>query len=101
MAIYIRIEKKSEKNDIGYYEVTTEAAGGAHFYIGIDKKNGLINFYTSRDMNIPVEVVDCANKDKPLKGVPNVAVPVFARVVLRALKAFDMDGFPEYLSHEA
>jgi hypothetical protein len=95
------ITKFLEKNGVGCYEVSTKDCGGAHFYISIDKKNGLINFYTSRDMSIPVEIVDCANKDKPLKGIPGVPGSIFGRVVIKALRVFDVDGFPDCISYAA
>jgi hypothetical protein len=101
MGVYIKIVKLLEKDGIGYYEVSTEDFGGAHFYIGINKSAQIINFYTSSDLNKPVKVVDCTRKNDPISTMDNVPMAIFGRVIIKVMRSFNLDIFPNYLSYEA
>ena len=101
MAINIKIQKHSVIGDTGYYKIDTQDFGGAHFYIGIDKKNKNIKFYISDPFNDPIKMIDCKNENAPIGSLPGVDISILGRVVMRALKVMKGNDFPEYISYEA
>lgn len=101
MGIYIKIAKVDEKNGIGYYCVSTSDFGGANFYIGVDKNDQKVFIYELLNPKILLGEIDCKDRDKPISSFSKIPMAVLGRVIMRALKSFNMDELPEYLSYEA
>ncbi len=101
MAFHIEIAKVREKNGIGYYEVSTKHFGGAHFYIGIDKAMKKLYIYESMEPLKLLREIDCKERERRIDSFENISMHIIARVVMRAMKSFDMAEFPKYLSYVA
>jgi len=102
MALYIKIEKIKEENKTAYYSVSTQAFGGANFYIAIDKSNQTIKLYQNNDFSKPpIRVIDYNNPEEKVGTFLNVNPGVLGRVMMQAMKVFHLDEFPEYLDYAA
>ena|SRR5579872_532091 len=101
MAIYIKIEKVLEKNNIGYYHVFTENYGGANFYVGINKKLHTINCYLTNDFSKPIRIINLNDPNERVGELPGVQPSIIGRLIMKVNKVFKLDNFPEYISYEA
>ena len=93
------IKKLLEKNKIGFYEVETKDNGSSHFYIGIDKRNKLINIYLTDNVTEPSFIID-PNKEDSISNNGYIDPSILIHVVAKALKTFDLDDYPKFLSYQ-
>jgi len=101
MALYIKIEKILEENDIAYYYLVTQAFGGAEFYIGIDKDEKKIYCYFTKDLSGSVKIIDCNDPNERFDNLPEVNSSILIRVVRQAFKVFKLNEYPQYLDYAA
>lgn len=99
MAIYIKIHKLFEENQIGYYEISTNNFGGCYFFIGIDKKNKSIQCYLTKDFCIPFKTIKFDDESEMIDNLPGVDANILGRVAIKALRIFETNDFPEYLDY--
>jgi hypothetical protein len=99
MGIYIKMHKLFELNQIGYYEVSTDNFGGCYFFIGINKKNKSIECYLTKDFSAPLKIIKFDNENEMLGNLPGVDASILGRVVIKALRIFETNNFPEYLDY--
>ena len=99
MAIYIKIKKFLEKDDIGYYKAFVKECNEADFYVGINKKEQTISYYLTDDFSNSIYVVDCKNPYAFIGIIPGISHSDLGKVFMQAIKVFKLDEFPEYISH--
>jgi hypothetical protein len=100
MAIWVKIQKVLEKNGVGYYKIYKQDYREIEVYMGIDRPNKLISVYITEDFPKPVHIIDY-NKNEPIGCIPGVSMIVFSRAFIQAVKALDMDVFPDCLDYSA
>lgn len=100
MAIYVKIRKLFEKNEIGFYEISKESGDSNNLYMSIDRKNRLIRFYLKNNFSNLIHEVNC-NQDKPIGSIPGITMITYSRALIQAIKTLDMDKFPEVLDYAA
>lgn len=93
------MHKIFELNQVGYYEVSTDNFGGSHFFIGFDKQNRAIQCYLTKNFYIPFKTIKFDNENEQLGDLPGVDTNILGRVVIKGLRVFSMDDFPEYLDY--
>ena len=91
--------KLFEEHQVGYYEVSSDNFGGAHFFIGIDKVNKSIQCYVAKDFSSPIRIIKFDNADEMIGGLPGVSASILGRVVIKALQVFEMNNFPSFLDY--
>jgi len=103
MAICIIIKKILEKNNVGYYEISTKISNEADFYIGINKKTQKIYCYLTNDFTKPIRIIECNNPNERVGSIPeiNIGPDILGRVILKAMKTFILDEFPNDISYQA
>lgn len=93
------MHKIFELNQIGYYEVSTANFGGSNFFIAIDKTNRSIKCYLTKDFSIPFRIITFDDESEMVGELPGVDSNILDRVVIKSLRTFAMDDFPEYLDY--
>ena len=103
MGIYIRIEKYKEDKGIGYYEVSTQAFGGANFFIGIDINLKKIYIYLLKNCEQIAGEIDFNDEEKPINSIANIPNGVISRIIMKVLRVevFEKNILPKFLSWEA
>jgi len=103
MGIYIGIEKYKENKGIGYYEVSTQAFGGAHFFIGIDINLKKIYIYLSKNCEKISGEIDFNDNEKPISSIANIPGAILGKIVSKVLcvKVFEDNILPDLLSYHA
>jgi hypothetical protein len=98
-AIYIKMEKILEKNNIAYYHVSTEDLGGSKFYVGIDKQEKKIYCYFERDFSNIIRIIDCNDPNERIGNLPRVDSLIISKVIGQAFKVFKSGEFSQYLDY--
>lgn len=97
----ILIDKISDDNNIGYYEISSSDFNINNFYMCIDKARKIIKFFLKKDFSQnPIRIIDY-NKNERMGAIPGVPTIVFSIVLRHAFKVFNMNVFPESLSYAA
>ena len=100
MSIYIKIRKIDKKEDSKiYYEVFTQDFGGTHFCVCIDQKNKKLLFFIKNDFSTVIKTIDLLRLDEPLGFLGDVDQNIYVRVVMKIIKAFQDNSFPENLDY--
>lgn len=99
MAIYIKITKISEKQDLGFYHVFTEGFGGADFYICFNKQEKKIYCSFKKDFSEVVRVIDFNDPNERIGNLPGVDSGIISRIIRQAFKVFELNDFPQYLDY--
>ncbi|HLJ31802.1 MAG TPA: hypothetical protein VKU36_05150 [Candidatus Babeliales bacterium] len=100
LSIYIKIRKINEKEDGKiYYEVLTQDFGGAHFYFCIDQQNKKLLFFKENDFSAVIKIIDLIQLDQPLGFLDHIDHKLYARVVMKAVKAFQDNNFLDDLDY--
>jgi hypothetical protein len=96
VGIYIKIRKMDKQEDSRiYYEVLTQDFGGAHFYFCINQKDKKLLFFINNDFSAAIKIIDFLQLDEPLGLLDNIDQKIYTRVVMKAVKAFQENNFPE------
>lgn len=72
MGIYIKIDKLTQRDMTGRYQVSTEAFGGANFYIEINKEKRTITFFLDSSFIQPIRVLDLTDENELVGTLPNI-----------------------------
>lgn len=96
----IKIDKLFEKDNIGYYKVSTDDYESNDFFMEINKKNRLISFYLMEDFSKPIKVID-PHKEEPIGSIPGVHFRAYIGAFIKALKILNLNNFPDRLSYSA
>ena len=100
MGIYIKIRTiDKQEDDRIYYEVLTQDFGGAHFYFCIDQKNKKLLFFIKNDFSDAIKIIDLLQLDEPLGCLDNIDQKIYTRVVMKVVKTFEENNFPENLDY--
>lgn len=101
MAIGIEMNKKYSKDDIHYYEVDDYShTPEGNFYIGIDTKKKIINYYKLPDLKNPIGYMDFLNSDK-FTDIPGLNIWAVKWAAIRAHEALKKNFFPEGISKQS
>ena len=99
MAIYIKIRKINEKNNIHYYKIITENYGDNPIaYVGIDAVEKKIIFF---DNNFFLLKVIDRHSNKPVGKIETIPQSVVAYTIMKTVPALDKNEFPEKLDYFA
>jgi hypothetical protein len=100
LGIYIKIRTiDKQEDDRIYYEVLTQDFGGAHFYFCIDQKNKKLLFFIKNDFSDAIKIIDLLQLDEPLGCLDNIDQKIYTRVVMKVVKTFEENNFPENLDY--
>src|SRR5262245_51122025 len=101
MGIYIKIDKLIQQNSRARYQVSTEAFGGANFYIEINKQQKTVTFFLNPSFIRPVRILDLTDENELVGTLPNIDSRILSRVIMRSITVMQQDDFPEYLDYAA
>lgn len=100
LGIYIKIRRINKEEDKKfYYEVLTQDFGGAHFYFCIDQENKRLLFFIKNDFSIVIKTIDLLQQDESLGFLDSINQKIYARVVMKVMKAFQENDFSENLDY--
>lgn len=100
MGIYIKIKQISnQESGRIFYEVLTEDFDGAHFYFCIDQDNKQLLFFNTNDFTRVIKIINFLHLDEPIGLLSGVDSRIYTRVVMKAIKAFQENNFPEFLDY--
>jgi len=89
--LYIKITKMSEKKDIGFYHVFTEAFEGADFYVGFDKKFHKMYCFLTNNFSHPICVVDPNYPNEIVGELPAISAVTLSKLFMIARKVFKLN----------
>ncbi len=101
MAIWVKIRKYSEKNNVGYYAVFKQDYETIEFYLGIDRQLQLLFFYLTKDFSKPEKIIDLNKKNQILETLPGTSRLSLMKALSRGAKALHMETLPEILDYIA
>ncbi len=102
MALYIEIKKVNFANSIHYYHAMTETAHGPlAFFIGIENHKKLLHVHKDNINKIPDFSIDLERPYIDENMQDKVFQNMLVRVLVKAMKAYRDNNYPEYISFEA
>lgn len=102
MAIWVKIRKLLQKNNIAYYEIYRQNYTTIECYMSVDKERKLIHFYLNDDFSLPIKVINCNQQTAPIGSIREISNLSYTKALVQGLKVlYSYEIFPDILDFEA
>lgn len=100
MAIYIKIDKIKETKDSAIYKIYEDDYKTADFFMEINKTNNTIKFFLTDDFTHPVKIFNKdSDSNEPIGSLTGKSMMSYSRALLKGIKLFNQDNFPDVLDY--